>query len=82
MKKYAIMPYELKWRIIGFLEAGKTISEASSFYKRPYSIIKNLLNKFNTTGTLARKEGSGPPIKYSNTHENQIIEELINNKTS
>ena len=55
------IPYEIRLRIIGFLEAGKSQREASSHFKKSRSAIQNIWEKFQKTKTAKSKKRVGRP---------------------
>lgn len=77
------IPESLRWRIIGFIEGGKTQLEAAVQYGLDRKTVGRIQKKFNETGVVEDKPRSGRPKKMTKEEEEKIMKLLsVPNKSS
>jgi transposase len=64
------IPIEIRWRIVGYIEAGKSLHEAASYFNHSYSSIQNIWKKFQELGAVSSKRRPGRPTEI--TEEKKI----------
>ena len=64
------IPIEKRWRIVGYIEAGKSLHEAASYFNHSYSAIQNIWKKFQNLGAVTSKKRPGRPTEI--TEEKKI----------
>ena len=67
-----VLTLEEKGRIIGHLEAGIPISAVAKKFERRWHTIKDVKEKYTTTGSLQRKTGCGRK-KMTNEEQSTAI---------
>ena len=66
----------LRWRVVGFLEGGATITKASEFYKMHKATVSRLWTKFKETGSVEDKPRSGRLRKIPTLSKEEILSKL------
>ena len=56
---------DIRWRIIGWIEAGGEQKAAAAFYKVDPGSVSRILKKFQESGAIKSKKRSGRPSEYS-----------------
>ena len=66
------IPLSIRWRIIGFLDAGKKWQEAADFFKISKGTVSKIYKKFIDTGTVDNKPRKGRPKKVRTAGKAEI----------
>ncbi len=67
---------DLKYRIIGFLEAGRTQMDAATFYGLHQSSISRIWKKFQTSNKVSDYQNCGRKTKTNQLEQSLIIEKI------
>ena len=70
------IPLSIRWRIIGFLDAGKKWQEAADFFKISKGTVSKIYKKFIDTGTVDNKPRKGRPKKVRTAGKAEIAMKL------
>lgn len=68
----------VRWRIIGFLEAGRSQIDAANYFKISKSAVSKLYSKFLKYDDVKDLKRTGRPKKISEENKITMIEEVIN----
>lgn len=66
------IPNSLRWKVIGFLDAGKTQVEAAKFYGITQSAVSKILKKYKETSDVKSKKRPGCPLKLNEEQKDKI----------
>ena len=70
------IPDSTRWRIIGYLEAGKSQHEASLYFGVTQGGISKIWKKYQLLGDVKSKKRWGRPTKVNEEEKEKIIQEL------
>ena len=65
-----------RWRVIGFLEGGGSICDASRFYKIDKSSVSRIWSRFRETGSVEDRPRGGRPKKITTPVKDEVISKL------
>jgi len=69
-----------KNRLIGAIQAGKTVSEAAEMVAIPTSTARDIWRKYKTTGSTKNQPRSGRPVKVTARTERMLMRHAQNNR--
>ena len=62
----------MRWKIIGFIDAGKTQKEAANFYHIIQGAVSKILKKYKETNEVKSKKRPGGPLKLTEVQKAKI----------
>lgn len=82
MKKRTEIPFGVRWKIIGFIEAGNNFSDCATFYSIDASTVRRIYWKYKETGDIIHKKRSGRPSEMDVDVKKMATQELKETKES